>query len=64
MGVLAPADRSLFGDDAMTTHYTKRKSTIKRKRLMGFRSRMKTKSGRKIINNKRRRGQMLNAAER
>ncbi len=48
----------------MTTHYTKRKSKIKRKRLMGFRSRMKTRSGRKIINNKRRRGQMLNAAER
>ncbi len=48
----------------MTTHYPKRKSNIKRKRLMGFRSRMKTKSGRKIINGKRRRGQMLNAAER
>ena len=48
----------------MTTHYCKRKSNIKRKRLMGFRARMKTKSGRKIINNKRRRGQAVNAADR
>lgn len=48
----------------MTTHYCKRRSNIKRRRLMGFRARMKTKSGRKIINNKRRLGQMLNAAER
>lgn len=48
----------------MTTHYCKRKSNIKRKRNIGFRARMKTKSGRKIINRKRRRGQFLNAAER
>jgi ribosomal protein L34 len=48
----------------MTTHYPKRTSNIKRSRLMGFRARMKTKSGRKIINGKRRRGQMLNAAQR
>ena len=48
----------------MTTHYSKRRSNIKRNRLMGFRARMKTKGGRKILNNKRRRGQMLNAAKR
>ncbi len=48
----------------MTTHYCKRKSNIKRNRLMGFRARMKTKSGRKIINAKRRRGQVPNAAGR
>ncbi len=46
----------------MTTHYCKRKSNIKRRRLMGFRARMKTKSGRSIINAKRRRGQVPNAA--
>ena len=48
----------------MTTHYAKRRSNIKRSRLMGFRARMRTKSGRKIINGKRRRGQMINAAKR
>lgn len=48
----------------MSTHYCKRRSNIKRKRSMGFRARMKTKSGRKIINNKRRHGRMVNAADR
>ena len=48
----------------MSTHYCKRKSNVKRKRSMGFRARMKTKSGRKIINNKRRQGRMVNAADR
>jgi len=47
----------------MTTHYEKRRSRIKRKRMMGFLSRMRTKSGRKIINNKRRRGRMINTAD-
>lgn len=48
----------------MTTHYCKRRSNVKRKRSIGFRARMKTKSGRKIINSKRRHGRMVNAADR
>ncbi len=37
----------------------KRKSTIKKKRKSGFRGRMKTASGRKIINRRRRKGTAL-----
>ncbi|MCC7388450.1 MAG: 50S ribosomal protein L34 [Phycisphaerales bacterium] len=48
----------------MSTHYCKRKSNVKRYRNIGFRARMRTKSGRKIINAKRRRGQVVNAADR
>jgi large subunit ribosomal protein L34 len=48
----------------MSTHYCKRRSNVKRKRSIGFRARMKTKSGRKIINNKRRFGRGVNAADR
>ena len=49
----------------MAMHYPRRVSRIKRKRSIGFRARMKTKSGRKIINNQRRRGRrQLNSAER
>ncbi|MEM1328970.1 MAG: 50S ribosomal protein L34 [Planctomycetota bacterium] len=33
-----------------------RKSNVKRRRKMGFRARMRTKSGRKIINRRRRLG--------
>jgi large subunit ribosomal protein L34 len=44
----------------MPTHYPKRRSMIKRRRQFGFRARMKTKNGRKIINAKRRRGQNVN----
>ena len=44
-------------------HYPKRVSRIKRKRSIGFRARMRTKSGRKIINAKRRRGQRINVAD-
>ncbi len=49
----------------MAMHYPRRVSRIKRKRSIGFLSRMRTKSGRKIINAKRRKGvRDLNAAER
>ncbi len=37
----------------------KRMSSIKKKRKSGFRARMKTKSGRKIINGRRRKGAAL-----
>lgn len=40
----------------MSTHYPKRRSLIKRARTHGFRARMRTRNGRKIINAKRRRG--------
>jgi len=40
----------------MAVHYPRRVSNIKRKRKMGFRARMKTRNGRKIINRKRRAG--------
>ncbi len=45
-------------------HYPHRISKIKRKRNIGFRARMKTKNGRKIINSKRRHGRFVNAADR
>jgi large subunit ribosomal protein L34 len=48
----------------MSTHYCKRRSKVKRMRSIGFRARMKTKSGREIINNKRRHGRAANAAAR
>lgn len=35
-------------------HYPRRISRIKRVRKLGFRARMKTKAGRKMINRKRR----------
>jgi large subunit ribosomal protein L34 len=40
----------------MAVHYPRRISNIKRKRKFGFRARMKTRNGRKIINHKRRIG--------
>lgn len=40
----------------MPTHYPKKISNRKRKRHFGFRARMKTSTGRKVINNKRRYG--------
>jgi large subunit ribosomal protein L34 len=43
----------------MSMHYPKRISKIKRKRAFGFRARMKTKAGRKMINRKRRAGRAL-----
>lgn len=44
----------------MAMHYPRRTSKVKRVRTVGFRSRMKTKSGRKIINRQRRIGRRVN----
>ncbi len=44
-------------------HYPRRVSRIKRKRSIGFRARMKTTNGRKMINRKRRKGRSLNVAD-
>ncbi|MFK7960415.1 MAG: 50S ribosomal protein L34 [Phycisphaerales bacterium] len=41
-------------------HYPRRVSKIKRVRAFGFRARMKTKAGRKIINSRRRAGRRIN----
>ncbi len=40
-------------------HYPRRVSNIKRKRQFGFRARMRTTRGRKIINRKRRFGRRI-----
>jgi ribosomal protein L34 len=40
-------------------HYPHRISKVKRARKLGFRARMRTASGRKIINNKRRAGRRV-----
>lgn len=45
-------------------HYPHRISKLKRKRAIGFRARMKTKSGRKLINRQRRIGRSVNTADR
>lgn len=44
-------------------HYPHRTSRLKRKRSIGFRARMKTKGGRKLINRKRRAGRLVNTAD-
>lgn len=44
-------------------HYPHKKSKIKRVRKIGFRARMKTKNGRKLLNRKRRVGRSLNVAD-
>ena len=44
-------------------HYPHRTSRIKRKRALGFLTRMKTVNGRKMINRKRRVGRSLNTAD-
>lgn len=41
------------------SHKTPRNSYVKRKRQCGFRSRMKTKAGRDMINRRRRKGRKL-----
>lgn len=46
----------------MAMHYPRRVSRIKKKRSQGFRARMKTKGGKKIINSRRRIGRHLNFA--
>lgn len=47
----------------MGIHYEKKKSHVRRKRRIGFRARMKTRNGRKLINRKRRAGRMVNTAD-
>ncbi len=44
----------------MSTHYPKRRSLIKRVRKHGFRARMRTSLGRKLISRKRRAGRSVN----
>ncbi len=44
-------------------HYPHRVSRLKRKRSIGFRARMKTRGGRKLLNRKRRFGRTLNVAD-
>lgn len=44
-------------------HYPHRISRLKRKRSIGFRARMKSRTGRAMINNKRRVGRSLNVAD-
>ena len=41
-------------------HYPHRISKVKRARKVGFRARMKTKNGRKMMNRKRRAGRSVN----
>ena len=43
----------------MAMHYPRRVSNTKRIRKFGFRARMKTRLGRKMINAKRRKGRRL-----
>ena len=43
----------------MSTHYPKRRSLIKRVRKHGFRARMRTSLGRKMLNRKRRVGRSV-----
>lgn len=44
-------------------HYPHRVSRLKRKRSIGFRARMKTTNGRKMMNRKRAAGRSLNVAD-
>jgi len=41
-------------------HYPRRASNVKRRRKFGFRARMRTHSGRKMLSRKRRAGRSLN----
>ncbi|MGY8757675.1 MAG: 50S ribosomal protein L34 [Phycisphaerales bacterium] len=45
----------------MAVHYPRRNSVVKRARSIGFRARMKTKNGRKIIARQRRIGRNINS---
>lgn len=53
-------DRRRFRSRPMAMHYPRRVSRIKKIRKQGFRARMRTKSGRKIINARRRMGRRVN----
>ena len=55
-------DKGVFRRPAFM-HYPHRISRIKRKRAIGFRARMSTKNGRKLMNRKRRAGRSLNVAD-
>ncbi len=44
----------------MALHYPRRVSKVKRARKFGFRARMKTRLGRKMLSAKRRAGRRLN----
>jgi large subunit ribosomal protein L34 len=48
-----------IGATDMAMHYPRRKSNVKRRRSFGFRARMKTKSGRKLLNKRRRIGRKI-----
>jgi len=43
----------------MAMHYPRRTSNVKRRRTVGFRAKMKTRSGRKILNKRRRIGRKV-----
>ncbi len=45
----------------MAMHYPRRTSNVKRRRKLGFRARMKTKAGRRLINKRRRIGRTINS---
>jgi large subunit ribosomal protein L34 len=47
----------------MTVHYPKRKSNVKRARKFGFRARMKTSKGRRMLSAKRRIGRSVNVRD-
>ena len=57
---LSNSKLSKQGFQDMAVHYPRRTSTIKRARSIGFRARMKTKNGRKIIARQRRIGRNIN----
>ena len=64
IGPLAPIRHTLptvggIRNRLMAMHYPRRVSKIKRVRQFGFRARMKTKAGRKMINRKRSLGRRL-----
>ncbi len=53
-----PGSRPTAGEP-LTMHYPRRVSKIKRVRKLGFRARMRTRAGRKLINRKRREGRRV-----